>query len=384
MKLTRNELYATVWDKPITRLSKEFGISDVGFAKICRKHNIPLPARGYWARLASGQKIRPTPLPKPNDNPEIRIDVRPAPSSDQLAAKNAQKEKEAQLIDQVGIILVPTELDAPHPLTRATKKFFDDIPKKIARAAKQRHTHQWSPNYERVLTAQYGRYSCYASEGFSLTVSLEKADRALRFLDALVKTLKSHGFTVKNDVERERRGRCVEASKEGEGVSFDMSEGYTRKILSPEELIAARKERSYATEFDMVPSGKLSFTLKSREFWSEHKWADGKNPIEDRLPEIVAEFIDLVPRQKQMRIDRTRAEEESRRRQHREWLIRCKRDAQQAMYKQALAEAEQLESLEKLEIYLKRIELEFRQSLGEPTGGKRGVVLFDKTNGGNP
>jgi hypothetical protein len=50
MKLTRNELYAMVWDKPITRLSKEFGISDVGFAKICRKHNIQLPARGYWAR----------------------------------------------------------------------------------------------------------------------------------------------------------------------------------------------------------------------------------------------------------------------------------------------------------------------------------------------
>lgn len=42
MKITRHQLYARVWEKPMTQLSKEFGLSDVGLAKICRKSGIPL------------------------------------------------------------------------------------------------------------------------------------------------------------------------------------------------------------------------------------------------------------------------------------------------------------------------------------------------------
>jgi hypothetical protein len=39
--INRKELYKKIWETPITRLSKEYGLSDVGFAKICKKHNIP-------------------------------------------------------------------------------------------------------------------------------------------------------------------------------------------------------------------------------------------------------------------------------------------------------------------------------------------------------
>jgi len=40
------ELYQLIWGKPIHTLSKEFGISDVGLAKICKRNNIPRPERG--------------------------------------------------------------------------------------------------------------------------------------------------------------------------------------------------------------------------------------------------------------------------------------------------------------------------------------------------
>jgi len=43
MKLTREELYERVWQKPIREVAAELGISDVGLAKACRKSNIPLP-----------------------------------------------------------------------------------------------------------------------------------------------------------------------------------------------------------------------------------------------------------------------------------------------------------------------------------------------------
>jgi hypothetical protein len=61
--LSREELYERIWAKPVRDIASEFGISDVGLAKICDRLNIPRPPRGYWARLAAGQKPRRPPLP---------------------------------------------------------------------------------------------------------------------------------------------------------------------------------------------------------------------------------------------------------------------------------------------------------------------------------
>ena len=55
--ISRLELYKRVWETPVTRLAKEYGLSDVGFAKICKKYNIPRPPRGYWAQKAAGQRM---------------------------------------------------------------------------------------------------------------------------------------------------------------------------------------------------------------------------------------------------------------------------------------------------------------------------------------
>lgn len=59
--LNREQLYELVWSEPIQRLAAKFGLSDVGLAKNCRAMHIPLPPRGYWARLRAGQKPAVTP-----------------------------------------------------------------------------------------------------------------------------------------------------------------------------------------------------------------------------------------------------------------------------------------------------------------------------------
>lgn len=53
--LSRQALYDLVWCQPKTVLAKQFGFSDVWLSKICRAANVPIPPRGYWARIASGQ-----------------------------------------------------------------------------------------------------------------------------------------------------------------------------------------------------------------------------------------------------------------------------------------------------------------------------------------
>lgn len=63
-QFTRSEFYELVWSKPMTRLAKEFGLSDVALHKICRKHDVPNPPLGWWAKHAAGQNVKRTPLPK--------------------------------------------------------------------------------------------------------------------------------------------------------------------------------------------------------------------------------------------------------------------------------------------------------------------------------
>jgi hypothetical protein len=61
--MTREELYEKVWSIPMQKLAVEFGFSDRGFAKLCRRHQIPVPPRGHWARLQVGQSVQRIPLP---------------------------------------------------------------------------------------------------------------------------------------------------------------------------------------------------------------------------------------------------------------------------------------------------------------------------------
>jgi hypothetical protein len=63
-RYTREEFYELVWSKPLTHLAKDFRLSDVALHKICRKHSIPNPPLGWWAKHAAGHKVKRTPLPK--------------------------------------------------------------------------------------------------------------------------------------------------------------------------------------------------------------------------------------------------------------------------------------------------------------------------------
>ena len=93
IKISRTDLYERVWTTPLRTLAKEFGLSDVGLAKLCRRHGIPLPGRGYWVRMQFGKKQERTALPDAKDAtaetiviiaPESRSyekDLPPRPSS---------------------------------------------------------------------------------------------------------------------------------------------------------------------------------------------------------------------------------------------------------------------------------------------------------------
>jgi hypothetical protein len=55
---SRHELFDLVWSEPTRTIAKRLGISDVGLAKACRRADLLLPPRGYWAKLGAGKTVR--------------------------------------------------------------------------------------------------------------------------------------------------------------------------------------------------------------------------------------------------------------------------------------------------------------------------------------
>ena len=72
---TREQFYELVWSRPMTHLAKEFAISDVALHKICKKHGIPNPPLGWWAKKAAGKKVTQIRLPDAKPGASDRITI---------------------------------------------------------------------------------------------------------------------------------------------------------------------------------------------------------------------------------------------------------------------------------------------------------------------
>ena len=150
---TRRELYERVWAEPITALAKTLQVSDVWLAKTCRLSHIPLPPRGYWARLYAGQVVGKTPLPlrAPGESDQVTVGggryphYRSAESKTTTAPEPpAYEETEAQVTARIDK-MVPKgwrparSLDAPYPAI--ARLLSEDQERRTARDRSPRSTY---------------------------------------------------------------------------------------------------------------------------------------------------------------------------------------------------------------------------------------------------
>jgi hypothetical protein len=52
--VTKEELSKQVWSKPTSELAKDYNVSDVAIAKLCKKLGVDKPPRGYWRLVETG------------------------------------------------------------------------------------------------------------------------------------------------------------------------------------------------------------------------------------------------------------------------------------------------------------------------------------------
>src|SRR5260370_39019473 len=112
VRLTRQELYEKMWSRPAISLAEEFGISGRGLRKLCSRFEIPVPPRGYWAKLAAGKHVTRIPLPTAKSNVPSEILIQPSPESPEAALSEKVREGGAADLGIRDKIQVPESLDA--------------------------------------------------------------------------------------------------------------------------------------------------------------------------------------------------------------------------------------------------------------------------------
>ncbi|MGY2916073.1 hypothetical protein [Bradyrhizobium sp. USDA 3262] len=77
--ICREALYDLVWTEPVRMIAQRMGVSDVWLKKCCAKADIPVPDRGYWAKLRADKKVvrQKLPLRSPGMATDVTIGTGP-------------------------------------------------------------------------------------------------------------------------------------------------------------------------------------------------------------------------------------------------------------------------------------------------------------------
>jgi hypothetical protein len=68
-------VYDFVWSKPLRDVAVELGISDVGLAKACKRHEVPRPEQGYWNKVHAGKPVKKAAFAEVGDPRLERIEL---------------------------------------------------------------------------------------------------------------------------------------------------------------------------------------------------------------------------------------------------------------------------------------------------------------------
>lgn len=241
--LSRQELYDLIWSTPISQLAKNHGIVDYQLRRVCNDFNIPIPQNGYWQKLKYNKPVSKIPLPLGAEDKKIVLSAN-GQENGETARSASHSEADLILNDPKAPASVPEVLTKPHFLTLETKRHWADF--KLKRY-----------EYDRSIPH------------LSIRVEKPNRNRALIFMDTLVKLLeyRGHKVIIKNTE--------TISILYGVEIELDLREA-GKRIPNP--------AGKYPT-FEVVPTGEL--ILKTGKYSIDKEWRDGKTLIEEMLPKII-------------------------------------------------------------------------------------------------
>ncbi len=109
----REKLYEEVWKEPVLIVANRYGVSNVALAKACRKLAVPLPPRGYWARIRAGRNAHPRPSLPPYESPSGVQSTRPVPGRSAGAGTSKVTDEKLRHGPAISTFKIPETSDSP-------------------------------------------------------------------------------------------------------------------------------------------------------------------------------------------------------------------------------------------------------------------------------
>jgi hypothetical protein len=267
-KVHREALYKEVWEDPISKLAIRYNISDVALAKVCRKLQVPVPPRGYWARIQNGQRLTRPKLPNlPNGELEeatispVLLRSRPLPD-----AVVKQQKFEA---DPAHRISIDATRDL-HPLVRNTRAILNG---------------RTSPNSQ--------------EPSVSVHVSKSMRERALGLLSTLLYAFEERGFSI--ELNSGTRGASFVIIND-EPLQFSLDEE-TRKV-------DARSIANSEQGGDAKRETATRLVFRIHDYWAQgyrKMWADGvRRSLDEQLNDMMPALVELSTVIRKERLERER------------------------------------------------------------------------------
>lgn len=289
MKLSRRELYELIWSKPVEKVAEDFGISGRGLAKICERHRIPSPPRGYWARLAAGQNVKKAILRNISDSIFDSVVIESPIAGLSVEAQGIIREARAKKAARTR----ETPPAPGLPEVRVTEKIHRSIDLTVRQLRKGK-------------ADASGTVSAVGEGLCGIVIHSDRIERTVSILNSLANALEAHGLDLQAD------GGRMKVAVGADVVAFTLTELIKREAHSPTEKELALYEKQQAQrkraadrrdwdlhlslpygkpwpEFDRVHTGKLVFSIDCWTRGLRKNWADGKTQtIEKILEDIVA------------------------------------------------------------------------------------------------
>jgi hypothetical protein len=279
------------------KLAREFGISDKGLARICRKYDIPTPGVGYWARLEKDKKALKQPLPWNTDLDAATIAI------DTLSVCRL-----SQAADKYWV-----NVRDPIPLTKSLDNI-DQLHPVIAEAVEAISSKSGMNPRARALCVNLG-----------LRVDHSHLPRCLMLLNTIFNTMVKRGHKIIT-IDGHR------TVDHGEDV---------KPVFHVFEVMG--EQVGY---YICIHLGKIEFRVTTAYHREPERWRDSKTrPLEHKLPSIIKSILSAASLCKRRSIEVRAARRREEERQRREAVRKQREQEEERLRDKERGRIDQLESL---------------------------------------
>ncbi len=239
-ELQRRELYDLVWSKPMKKIQEDFGLTYAQLKSICEEYKIPLPASGFWTKIAFGKDVTILPLIEyPNISTVINLHNSIEKSESVSTSFSQIKAKVA--LEMGEMVKVPKLINSWHPLVARYREKYTVYQKEMLK----------------------GRWSNALQGELSIQVRESHFSRATRIFDTIIKIIELKGHTIfidhfgTNITINKHTYKLSIRTKHKRIIDEDSNYSFQSTKLIPQDILIFKICNNNSFEFADAPSKLL-------------------------------------------------------------------------------------------------------------------------------